>query len=121
MATPRASASAHALIDVARLDSLRRLGLIKADLAHALEDMRTKFGQLAGYVAANDMGRAKTLMHALMGLSGHLGARAFHDELRTGYALIVETGQWPPDGDWLLKLRQLFNDTDRLLRARTGI
>lgn len=123
LATPQASASAstHALIDVARLDSLRRLGLIKADLAHALEDMRTKFGQLAGYVAANDIGRAKTLMHALMGLAGHLGARAFHDELRAKYALIVETGQWPPDGDWLLKLRQLFTDTDRLLRARTGV
>ncbi len=121
LATPQASASTHALIDVARLDSLRRLGLIKADLAHALEDMRTKFGQLAGYVAANDIGRAKTLMHALMGLAGHLGARAFHDELRAKYALIVETGQWPPDGDWLLKLRQLFTDTDRLLRARTGV
>ena len=119
--TPQASAAVHALIDVARLDSLRRLGLIKADLAHALEDMRTKFGQLAGYVAANDMGRAKTLMHALMGLAGHLGARAFHDELRARYALMVETGQWPADGDWLLKLRQLFTDTDRLLRARTGV
>jgi hypothetical protein len=34
---------------------------------------------------------------------------------------MVETGQWPADGDWLLKLRQLFTDTDRLLRARTGV
>jgi DNA-binding response OmpR family regulator len=112
--------AAQSLIDVARLDSLRRVGLIKADLAMALEDMRVKFGQLITYVAANDLGRAQALMHSLMGLAGHLGARAFHDELRSRYAVIVATGQWPPDGEWLRQLRELFTNTDRLLQANTG-
>ena len=113
-------APAHPLIDIARLDSLRRMGMIKDDLTSALEEMHTKFGQLANHVATDDIGRARVLMHALMGLAGHLGARAFHHELHSRYALMVETGQWPADGDWLPKLRQLFTDTDRVMRARTG-
>lgn len=117
---PQTLPVAQSLIDVARLDSLRRVGLIKSDLAMALEDMRAKFGQLATYVAANDLGRAQTLMHSLMGLAGHLGARAFHDELRSRYAVIVATGQWPPDGEWMRQLRELFTATDRLLQANTG-
>lgn len=119
-APKRLPAAPLPLIDLARLDSLRRLGMNKVDITLALEELHTKVGQLANYVEAKDLERAKMLMHALMGLAGHLGASALYEEVHEKYTTMLATGQWPAQVDWLKNLSQLFADTHRMLKARAG-
>lgn len=116
---PTTSSAGRSLLDLAWLDSLRRVGLIKEDLARALDEIGAKLEKLASHLADDDLTQAKALLHALLGLTGQLGAKAIYEEVHAQYALMMETERWPEDQDWLVNLRQLFADTDRVLRAQT--
>ena len=94
-----------------------RLGIAKDDLPEGLNDMRARFETLAGCVAANDFEQAQHAMHSLVGISGQMGARALHQEMRAIYISMVEAGRWPAEKDWLPKLQELFLQTERMITA----
>jgi two-component system CAI-1 autoinducer sensor kinase/phosphatase CqsS len=105
------------LLNTARLESLRRVGFAGVDFVQAMNEMLTKLDRLAHCLAASDLCQAQALLHALVGLAGQLGAQAFYEETRVRYVQILESGQWPPDGEWLAQLRTLFTDTERVMKA----
>ena len=112
-----ASPAVHPLLDFARLDSLRQVGLLWHDFVQVLEEMQTQLDKLAIHFEANELAQAKALMHMLVGLAAQLGAKAVHEEVQGRYDFMMATGQWPPEGDWLPKLRALFIDTKHLMKT----
>ena len=94
-----------------------RLGIAKDDLPQALNDLRIRFETLAGSVAANDFEQAQNAMHSLVGISGQMGARALHQQLRAIYISMVEDRRWPAEKDWLPKLQEMFSESERLIKA----
>lgn len=106
------------LLDTAQLTKMRQIGMLDGDLSDGLRDMQAKLDVLTGHVATNDFRQALALMHTLVGLAGQMGAHAFHKELRARYIFTMEAGKWPGDGTWLAKLRELFSETERLIKAR---
>lgn len=108
---------ASTLLDMAKLESMCRLGIAKDDLPEGLNDMRARLETLAGSVAVNDFERAQDAMHSLVGISGQMGARALHQETRALYIFMVEDKQWPAEKDWLAKLQDMFSQTERMITA----
>ena len=91
--------------------------MAKDDLPEGLNDMRIRFETLASSVAANDFEQAQGAMHSLVGISGQMGARALHQELRAIYISMVEDRRWPAGKDWLPKLQEIFFQTERMITA----
>lgn len=106
------------ILDTAKLDTLRQIGLTSGDLAQGLEDLRGKLERLSDLVRANNFVQAQELMHAFVGLAGQMGARALHEAARTIYVSTVETRQWPSNLAWLDHLRELFSQTERSMKSR---
>lgn len=117
VALQEASPAVHPLLDLARLDSLRQVGLLWHDFVQVLEEMQTQLDKLATHFEANELVQAKALMHTLVGLAAQMGAKAVHEEVQGRYDFMMATGQWPPEGDWLPQLRELFIDTKQLMKT----
>lgn len=105
------------ILDVTKLEGLRRMGLLADDLLQALNDARTQVEELAAHVKTMDFDQAKTLLHDLMGLTAQLGAEAAHGDTRARYVFMHESGNWPMDGNWLPQLGQRLMETERQLKA----
>lgn len=108
-ASPRASL----LLDAIKLEGLHRMGYVKEDFLLGLNEAHAKMEELAASVGANDMTRIKALLHALMGLSGTLGAQAVHEAMQARYVALLESGHCLIDKNELTRLRQLLVSTDR--------
>lgn len=105
------------LLDTARLESLRSVGLMDEAVPQALQAARAGLDQLQDPFALRDLDAAKDLLHALVGRSGDLGARALHQKLRAMYAQVADQGQWPAPG-WHEELVHLHARTEQALRER---
>lgn len=106
-----------AVLDVAKLEVLDRMGLGGDDLLQAMKEAHTQWEELAAQVKAMDLPQAKALLHGLMGLAGQLGAAAAHGEMQARYVFMLESGLWPTDSNWLAQLRQRLIETERQLEA----
>lgn len=106
-----------ALLNLKRLESFRRIGLVE----ELLRDYFKESARLIGVLEeANDMGseqRCRDALHSLLGMSADAGAASLHHLLRRIYIPLVEENRWPLEEGWLDQIRTQAACTDASLRA----
>jgi CheY-like chemotaxis protein/HPt (histidine-containing phosphotransfer) domain-containing protein len=115
-ATP-ASAPADGLLNVQRLDSYRRLGMLEELLNDYVPEMARLVSSLEDCVAREDLQCSLAALHSLLGMSGEAGAQALYQQVRRVYVPLLEEGRWPAGSDWLPQLQELAARTEQALKA----
>jgi response regulator RpfG family c-di-GMP phosphodiesterase len=105
------------LLNVSRLESLRRVGLIEEAVPEALQAVRTLLGKLRDPVAGGDFETARELLHSLIGICGDVGAHALHQKMRSTYVHLIEHQQWPGAG-WCEEVLDLLARTAQAIHER---
>jgi two-component system CAI-1 autoinducer sensor kinase/phosphatase CqsS len=104
------------LLNVGRLDSYRRLGLLEELLGDYLPEIRRLLDVLGQAVQGRELQQAQDALHSLLGMSGEAGALALYQRVRRIYVPVLEERRWPEGPDWLLHLRLLAERTEEALR-----
>jgi CheY-like chemotaxis protein/HPt (histidine-containing phosphotransfer) domain-containing protein len=104
------------LLNVARLESYQRLGLLEELLADYLPEIGRLVGVLQDAMAAQDLPRAQEALHSLLGMSGEAGALALYQQVRSVYVPVLEEGRWPQAEEWVPGIRALAARTEQALR-----
>ncbi|WBY01991.1 response regulator [Ramlibacter tataouinensis] len=104
------------LLNEARLESYRRLGLLDELLADYLPEIARLVGSLEHAVRAQDLHQARDALHSLLGMSGEAGALALYQQVRQVYVPVLEESRWPAGADWLQQVQALAARTDQALR-----
>jgi CheY-like chemotaxis protein len=104
------------LLNVSRLESYQRLGLLEELLADYLPEISRLVGVLQDAMATQDLPRAQDALHSLLGMSGEAGALALYQWVRSVYVPVLEEGRWPPAEQWVPKVQALAARTEQALR-----
>jgi CheY-like chemotaxis protein len=118
---PAAPARVHSkeLLDVRRLEGLRRVGMLEDLVPESLQAARTLFGRLQDPVVRRDAQATRELLHSLVGICGNIGAHALHQEVRAMYVALIEHRRWP-GADWHRELLDLHARTEMAIRDHFG-
>lgn len=119
-ATPPAPPPGAALLNTARIEDFRRLGLLEELLPRALSDLRRHLQTLEAAASAGEPQAVQAALHALVGLAGEAGAQALHALARARYAAWLE-GDRPADPAWTRELSGLLDATEQALRQYGGL
>lgn len=114
---PHATVPARELLNVSRLESLRRVGMIDEAVPEALQAVQTLLEKLQDPVAHRDFECARELLHSLIGICGDVGAHALHQKMRATYAQLIEQQQWPGPG-WNEEVLDLLARTTQAIREQ---
>lgn len=109
-------AHSDSLLDVARVDNYRRIGVLEELVVDYLPAMDRLVASVELAAKANDVPACCDALHSLLGMSGEVGAVALYRLVRKCYAPLVEEGRWPEHNDWTASLRSLAEKTDQALR-----
>lgn len=114
-----AAAAAHhdGLLNLQRLESYRRLGMLEELLNDYLPEMDRLVLTLREAVDGGDVQGSIDALHSLLGMSGEAGAQALYQNVRKLYVPLLEEGQWPTGHHWLPQLQELARRTGEALRA----
>jgi two-component system CAI-1 autoinducer sensor kinase/phosphatase CqsS len=104
------------LLNLDRLESYRRIGMLDELLTDYLPEMGRLLERLEASVPAADMQETRDALHSLLGMSGEAGARRLYQYVRSVYVPMVEEHRWPAAG-WLTELVSLSTQTEQALRA----
>jgi CheY-like chemotaxis protein len=115
--TPVAPGPADRLLNVERLESYRRIGMLQELLDDYLPEIAGLSGKLQRHFAAQDLEACLDTLHALLGMSGEAGAQALYQAVRRVYVPMIETRSWPAHGGWTGNIAALASETDKALRA----
>ncbi|HET8744607.1 MAG TPA: Hpt domain-containing protein [Ramlibacter sp.] len=107
----------EALLNVQRLQSYQRVGMLEEVVHDYLPELRRLLGNLEEAAARCDQQGAQAALHSLLGMSGEAGAQALYQQVRKIYVPLLEHGQWPAAADWLPQLQQLAARTEEALKA----
>ena len=116
VAAPRAPAEAD-LLNLQRLESYRRLGMLEELLDDWLPEMARLVVALQESAGRHERAPSLDTLHSLLGMSGEAGAQAFHQEVRRIYVPLLEHAQWPASPGWLAALQALATRTEAALTA----
>ncbi|GAC1528855.1 MAG: hybrid sensor histidine kinase/response regulator [Ramlibacter sp.] len=116
---PPARVHSKELLDVRRLESLRRVRMLEELVPESLQAARTLFGRLQDPVARRDAQAARELLHSLVGICGNMGAHALYQEVRAMYVALIEHRQWP-GADWHQEILDLHARTEMAIRDHVG-
>ena len=105
------------LLNLRRLESLRRLGMIDEAVPEAMQTTRSLVGKLRDPVARGDFDAARELLHTLIGICGDAGAHALHQKMRATYAQLTEQQQWPGAG-WEEEVLDVLARTEEAIQER---
>ena len=111
------SAAADGLLNLQRLESYRRLGMLEELVNDYVPEMARVVACLQEAVDDDDMQGSIDALHSLLGMSGEAGAQALHQQVRKLYVPLLEQGAWPAGADWLPQLKDLALHTEQALRA----
>jgi len=111
------SASHEGLLNLQRLESYRRLGMLDELLNDYLPEMARLVDTLRQSVEDTDVQGSIDALHSLLGMSGEAGAQALYQHVRKLYVPLLEEGQWPTGHQWLPQLQALARRTEEALRA----
>lgn len=78
------------LLNTARIESFRRLGLLEDLMPRALRDLQRHVHLLEAAAHAGEREAGLSSLHALVGLAGEVGAQALHIRARERYAAWLE-------------------------------
>ncbi|MGF6381091.1 two-component system CAI-1 autoinducer sensor kinase/phosphatase CqsS [Paraburkholderia atlantica] len=101
-----ATISEESLLDEPHLEELVSLDLLDESFLNGIEQIRSLVVRLAANSAAIDIKATHASLHALLGVSGNIGAKALHRYARQIYPRVIG-GEWPADTDWLAQIRTL--------------
>ncbi|WP_245841154.1 ATP-binding response regulator [Paraburkholderia ribeironis] len=111
------AAVAHdALLDEERLEELVSLDLLDESFVNGIEQIRLQVARLATHAAAHDLKSTHAALHALLGVSGNIGAKALHGFARQIYPRVIER-EWPAEPDWLGQISTLGERSARALQT----
>jgi len=116
-ATPDPVPAQDGLLNVQRLESYRRLGMLDELVNEYVPEMARLVGTLQEAVDGADVQGSVAALHSLLGMSGEAGAQALYQMVRRLYVPLLEQGQWPAGNAWLPQLQELAARTDAALRA----
>ena len=105
------------MLNLQRLESYRRLGMLDELLNDYLPEMGRLVLTLKDAVEEGDVQGSIDALHALLGMSGEAGAQALYQNVRRLYVPLLEEGQWPTGQEWLPQLQALARQTEEALRA----
>lgn len=111
------SAEPPTVLNLQRLESYRRLGMLDELLDEYLPEMDRLVGALEQAVADTDVQGSIAALHSLLGMSGEAGAQALYQHVRKLYVPLLEEGRWPGGQEWLPQLQALARRTEEALRA----
>jgi CheY-like chemotaxis protein len=118
-ATPGAGLGAAGadLLDLKRLESYRRIGMLEELLSDYFPEAARLIDRLDGAAQRQDLHDGLEALHSLLGMSGEAGAAALHQLVRRVYVPMVEERRWPSHEGWLEQIRALAIRTDEALTA----
>jgi CheY-like chemotaxis protein len=105
------------LLNLQRLESYRRLGMLDELLNDYVPEMARLVGTLEQAVQESDVQGSIDALHSLLGMSGEAGAQALYHQVRKLYVPLLEEGEWPTGSTWLPQLQELAGRTEEALRA----
>jgi two-component system, CAI-1 autoinducer sensor kinase/phosphatase CqsS len=117
MPSTPAPVSPEGLLNVQRLESYRRLGMLDELLNDYVPEMARLVQTLQEAVNTADIQGSIAALHSLLGMSGEAGAQALYQHVRRVYVPLLEEGQWPSGSAWLPQLKDLAQRTEAALRA----
>lgn len=112
-----AAAGHEGMLNVQRLESYRRLGMLDELLSDYLPEMARLVRTLEQAVEGSDVQGSIAALHSLLGMSGEAGAQALYQHVRRLYVPLLEEGQWPTGSEWLPQLQDLAVRTEEALKA----
>jgi two-component system, CAI-1 autoinducer sensor kinase/phosphatase CqsS len=104
------------LLNVERLESYRRMGMLHELLADYLLEIARLVEEIDRAVARQDLQAGLGLLHSLLGISGEAGAQALYRCVRQIYVPMVEGHRWPTSAGWVREITVL---ADRSRNALT--
>jgi HPt (histidine-containing phosphotransfer) domain-containing protein len=110
-------ATPEPLLNLQRLESYRRLGMLDELLNDYLPEMDRLVLTLQEAVDGGDVQGSIDALHSLLGMSGEAGAQGLYQHVRKLYVPLLEEGQWPTGHHWLPQLQALARGTEEALRA----
>lgn len=105
------------LLNVQRLESYRRLGMLDELMNDYVPEMARLVETLKQAVDNADVQGSIAALHSLLGMSGEAGAQAMYQQVRKLYVPLLEEGEWPSGTTWLPQLQALAVQTEEALRA----
>jgi len=96
----------ESLLDEEHLEELAALDLLDESFVNGIEQIRSLVMRLGTSTEAVDIKAAHVALHALLGVSGNIGAKALHRFARQIYPRVI-AGEWPLEADWLEQIRTL--------------
>ena len=112
---------AEGLLNVQRLASYSRLGMLEELLTDYLPEMARLVGVLQQSASAGDKAASLDALHSLLGMSGEAGAQALYQHVRQVYVPLLEHGEWPAADAWLPQLQNLARQTEQALKTYCAI
>lgn len=104
------------LLNLPRLESYRRLGMLEELLDDYQPEMVRLVGKLQEAAERGDRDASLAALHSLLGMSGEAGAQGLYQQVRRVYVPLLEQQRWPPAG-WFQQLQELARRTDAALKA----
>ena len=105
------------LLDLNRLESYRRIGMLEELLNDYFPEAARLIDKLEAADRRRDLAEGLEALHSLLGMSGEAGAAALHQLVRRVYVPMVEERRWPAADGWLEQIRALALTTDAALVA----
>lgn len=109
--------AAGVLLNIERLESYRRIGMLGELMDDYLPGIAGLVGKLQRQLAQEDMQSCIDTLHSLLGMSGEAGAQALYQAVRRVYVPMVETQSWPAQAGWIQQVAALAADTEKALKA----
>ena len=105
------------LLDLKRLESYRRIGMLDELLSDYFPEAAKLIDRLDAAAHRQDLHDGLEALHSLLGMSGEAGAAALHQLVRRVYVPMVEERRWPDADGWLDQIQALAIRTDEALTA----
>jgi two-component system CAI-1 autoinducer sensor kinase/phosphatase CqsS len=116
-ARPPAPEHKGRLLDLKRLESYRRIGILEELMDDYVSEITRLVERLEQGVADQNLAQSLDALHSLLGMSGDAGASALYRLVRTIYVPMVEARSWPAQLGWLEQISATTNQTQAALRA----
>lgn len=104
------------LLNVERLESYRRMGMLQELLDDYVPEIARLARELDRSACAQDLQRSLDLLHSLLGTSGEAGAQALYQLVRGIYVPMIEGHSWPASAGWVKQIGALAADTEHALQ-----